>query len=202
MFYNIAKCIARFALLFVFRIRVKGYENMPKDGGVIVAFNHRSYWDPVMAALSSKRRLRFMAKEELFRNPLFGGLIKSLGAFPVSRSKNDIGAIKSAMKILKGGGVMLIFPEGRRIKDNRIAKAKPGVALIAQMARVPVVPVNISGKYSWMRKITITYGKPVSFEEYYGKRLEQAKIQELADGVLNSVRALDPTFDERRNNID
>lgn len=190
MLYNIAVVIVRIILVFVFRIRVRGSENLPKSGGVILAFNHRSNFDPVIAAITSTRKLTFMAKEELFENPVFGSLIKKLGAFPVKRGRSDIGAIKAAMKILNGGNAMLMFPEGHRIKDNKIVKAKPGVALIAQMAKVPVVPVNISGRYAWMHKITVTYGKPIDLSEYYGQKLEQDKIQEIADGILNSVRAL------------
>ncbi|MCD8180907.1 MAG: 1-acyl-sn-glycerol-3-phosphate acyltransferase [Firmicutes bacterium] len=191
MFYRICYAIVRFALMFVFRFKFVGRENLPKEGGVIVAFNHKSNWDPVAAGLSSKRKLRFMAKEELFENPVFGALISKLGAFPVHRGKGDIGAVKASLKILSEGEVMLMFPEGHRIKDGRRVKAKPGIVLIAQRARVPVVPVCISGKYAWMHKITVTYGKPISLEEYYGKRLEQEKIQEIADGILDSVRALD-----------
>lgn len=202
MLYKIAVVIVKFVLFFVFRIRRKGCENVPLEGGVIFAFNHKSNWDPVIAAIATKRQLKFMAKEELFQNPIFGGLIKKLGAFPVKRSRNDIGAIKAAMKILNNGDAMLMFPEGHRIKNNKAVKAKPGVALIAQMAKAPVVPVNISGKYGWLQKITVTYGKPVYFDEYYGQKLEQSKIQELADGILNSVRELDPNFSEGERNID
>lgn len=191
MFYSIAKGIVSFALLFVFRLRARGTENVPKEGGVILAFNHRSYWDPVAAALTSKRQLRFMAKSELFEKPILGGLIKSLGAFPIKRGKNDIGAITSAVKILRGGSAMLIFPEGSRIKAGKKVKAKPGVACIAQMARVPVIPVNISGEYKWMRKITVTYGEPVYLDEYYGKKLTLEAASEAAENILNRIRALD-----------
>lgn len=190
MFYKVCRVIVRFVMLFVFRLKFVGQENLPAEGGVIVAFNHKSNFDPVMAGLSCKRHLRFMAKEELFKNPVFGALIKALGAFPVRRGKGDIGAIKASLKILGEGNVMLMFPEGHRIKDGRKVKAKPGVALIAQRAQVPVVPVYISGEYKWMHKITVTYGKPISLEEYYGQKLEQEKIQQIADNVLDEIRAL------------
>ena len=190
MFYRVCTVIVRFVLLFVFRLKFVGRENLPKEGGVIVAFNHKSNWDPVIAGLSSKRKLRFMAKEELFKNPVFGALIKALGAFPVHRGKGDIGAIKASLKILSEGEVMLMFPEGHRIKDGRKVKAKPGVALIAQRAQVPVVPVCISGEYKWMHKVTVTYGKPISLEEYYGQKMEQEKIQKIADSILDEIRKL------------
>lgn len=190
MFYNIAIVIVRFAMLFVFRIKFVGRKNVPSEGGVIVAFNHRSNWDPVMAGISCRRHLCFMAKEELFKRPIFGGIIKGLGAFPVSRGKGDIGAVKVALRILSGKNALLMFPEGRRIKDNKKVKAKPGVVVLAQMARVPVVPVYISGEYKWMHKITVTYGKPISFEEYYGIKLTQEQIQDKADKVLDEIRSL------------
>ena len=190
MFYKVCRVIVRFVMLFVFRLKFVGRENVPKEGGVIVAFNHKSKFDPVVAGLSCKRPLCFMAKEELFKNPVFGALIKALGAFPVRRGKGDIGAIKASLKILGEGKAMLMFPEGHRIKDGRKVKAKPGVALIAQRAQVPVVPVCISGEYKWMHKITVTYGKPISLEEYYGQKPEQEKIQQLADNVLDEIRAL------------
>lgn len=190
MFYKVCTVIVRFVMLFVFRLKFVGRENLPKEGGVIVAFNHKSNWDPVIAGLSCPRKLRFMAKEELFKNPVFGALIKALGAFPVRRGRGDIGAIKSSLKILSEGEVMLMFPEGHRIKDGRRVKAKPGVALIAQRAQVPVVPVCISGEYKWLHRVTVTYGKPISLEEYYGQKLEQEKIQEIADGILDEVRKM------------
>ncbi len=168
-----------------------GYdENVPRTGGVIFAFNHTSNWDPVIAGITSKRHIRFMAKEELFKNPIFGAIIKGLGAFPVHRGAGDIGAMRAAFKILGEGSAMLMFPEGRRIKDGRRVKAKPGIVVIAQRAKVPIIPVCIDGKYSWMHKITVTYGKPISLEEYYGKKLEIEKIQQIADGVLDDVRAM------------
>lgn len=191
MFYNIAVGIVRFAMLFIFRLRKRGTENIPKEGGVIMAYNHRSYWDPVVAALTSKRRLKFMAKSELFKNPVFGALIKSLGAFPVNRDKNGIGAIKAAMKILRGGEAMLIFPEGGRIKGGRKAKAKPGVAFIAQMAKVPIIPVNISGEFRWMHKITVSYGEPICLDEYFGKKFTPEEAQEQANVVLGAIYSLD-----------
>ena len=191
MFYEIIRTIIRVALLFVFRIKQVGYkENVPKEGGVILAFNHTSNWDPVIAGVTCKRHLRFMAKEELFKNPIFGALIKGLGAFPVHRGAGDIGAMRASFKILGEGSAMLMFPEGRRIKDGRIVKAKPGLVVIAQRAKVPIVPVCIDGKYGWMKKITVTYGKPVSMEEYYGQKLEMDKIQEIADGIMDNIREM------------
>ncbi len=187
MFYKFAIYVVRFLMLFVVRVRKKGTENVPKEGPVIVAFNHSSDLDPVVAGITCPRQLNFMAKSELFQNKLFGGLIKRLGAFPVHRGKGDIGAIKTAFRIFENNGAMLIFPEGGRVKHGKRVKAKPGVALIAQRSGVPVIPVHIIGEYKWMHKITVCYGKPISFEEYKGKKLSGDEIQQLADNVLEEI---------------
>ncbi len=191
MFYSAAKAIVWVFLHLVFRIKAVGKENIPSEGGMILAVNHRSNWDVVMAGLTCPRQLTFMAKIELFKNKLFAALITALGAFPIKRGAGDVGAYKAAMSILRGGRVMLMFPEGHRAKKNAPpAKAKTGVALFAIKAEVPVVPVYISGEYSWMSKITVTYGKPITLSQYYGKKQSNEELQAIADSILNTVRGL------------
>lgn len=190
MLYNLAKILVRIAMLFCFRIKIEGKENVPREGAAILAVNHRSYFDPVMSAIACPRSLKFMAKAELFENPIFGGLIKRLGAFPVHRGKGDVGAVKSAFAILKSGGVMLIFPQGKRIKDGSKGKAHSGMAVIAQKMQCPIIPTWISGEYKWMHKITITFGKPISMEEYYGQKLNGQETQLIADNILDTMYSL------------
>lgn len=190
MFYKVIVFLARILVLLVFRLRVRGIGNIPKKGGMILAVNHRSDFDPIIAALACPRQLTFMAKSELFKNPVIGKILKLLGAFPVQRGKGDIGAVKSALSILGSGKVMLIFPEGRRVRKGEKSKAQPGVAMIAQRAKVPVVPVCISGDYKWMKKITVSFGEAVSLEEYYGKKLNGDELQSVADGILEKIHEL------------
>ncbi|MBO5059704.1 MAG: 1-acyl-sn-glycerol-3-phosphate acyltransferase [Clostridia bacterium] len=190
MFYWIVEAVLRFLLLFIFRIKVVGKNNII-EGGVILAVNHKSNWDPVIVPLTCPRKLSFMAKSELFKNKLFGFLISRLGAFPVHRGKGDIGAIKTALTILKHENIMMMFPEGKRVPENEKADPKPGVAMIATHAKVPVIPVLISGKYRWMGKITVIYGEPIYFDEYYGEKLSVEKLQELSHSIMKSVYSLD-----------
>lgn len=186
--------LLKIIMLFVFRIRVIGRENVPKKGGAILAVNHRSNWDVIIAGLECPRMLRFMAKSELFENKLFGGLIRRLGAFPVQRGKGDVGAIKGAMNTLKRNHVLLMFPEGRRMRNGKRAEhAKGGVAMIAVHAQVPVIPVYISGEYKWMRKITIIFGQPITYEQYAGEKLSSEQIQTMSDNILHTIYALDPS---------
>lgn len=187
MFYWACVRIVQFVMFFCFRIKQTGKNNIPKTGGVILAINHKSVFDPIVIGVTSPRRLNFMAKAELFKNKIFGGLIKRLGAFPVHRGSGDVAALKTAFKILDEGGTMLIFPEGGRVKKGERRKAKTGVAMIAHKKCVPVVPVFIDGDYKWMRKITVTYGEPISFEEYRDKKLSGDEVQLIADNVLNEI---------------
>ena len=191
MGHTILQVLMRGFLHLIFRYKVEGQENIPADGGVIVALNHRSYWDVVFAGSIIRRPLRYMAKAALFENPLFARLITTFGAFPIQRGSGDIGAIKSALSILKGGNVMLIFPEGRRILDGSHPGGKPGVALIATMAKVPVVPICISGKYSFWNKITFKIGEPIYLSAKTGKRPDAKELQEMSDKVMNAVYAME-----------
>ncbi len=190
MFYKVIVWIVRFAMLFTFRIKCIGLDNVPKDGGVILAVNHKSDFDPVMMGITAPRTLSFMAKAELFENKFCGWFLKKLGAFPVHRGSGDVGALKASFKILKDNGAMIIFPEGGRCKNGEKRRAKSGVAMIAQKVNVPVVPVHIGGEYKWMKKVTITYGKPISFDEHSGKKLDGDQIQLLADNVLETIYSL------------
>jgi len=188
---DIIRALIRVFLFFVFRIKVSGKENMPHEGGVIVAINHRSNWDVVVAGAVSPRQLGYMAKAELFNNKLFGALIRALGAFPVHRGKGDIGAIKSALTRLRDGETVAMFPEGRRVRDNEKATAKPGAVMIAHKAKVPVVPVKISGKYRFMSKLCVTFGEPITYENLYDEKLTVEQLQSLANELMEVIYNLD-----------
>jgi 1-acyl-sn-glycerol-3-phosphate acyltransferase len=167
--YGIVRRGAILAYKIWYRVSFEGVENIPdpKDGTFVVACNHRSYADPVLLALKIKRPCCFMAKEELFKNPLFSALIRFFGAFPVRRGAGDDGIIDTAVGKLKTGKNLAIFPEGSRSKDGKVGRGKTGVALIAARAGVPVLPVGIAyeGKLHFGTKVTVRYGKPISPEQ-------------------------------------
>lgn len=190
MFYRCVLAFARFLLLFMFRIKTVGLENVPKSGGVIYAANHKSCYDPIVIAATSKRQLTFMGKKELFKFKPFGYILRSLGAFPVNRGKGDVGAVKTGLTILKQEKVMMIFPEGKRIDKGEIVPAKPGVAMFAIHAKVPVVPIKVEGEYRFMHKLKIIYGKPMYFDEYYGQKLSSEKLQVLSQNILDTIYGL------------
>ena len=155
-------------------IQSVGEENVPMTGAVIFAPLHLSHLDPPAVACGMRRRLRFMAKDELFKHPLFGGLIASLGAFPVKRGEADSEAVRKAMTLLEEGEAVLIFPEGTRGDGITIQEMSRGVAMIARRTKAPVVPVGVIGTNIVMPKgkmkgdkrlVTLVYGKPFTYEE-------------------------------------
>lgn len=166
--------VARVLFIVVFGIRVYHRERLPRAGGVLVIANHQSYLDPILAAVGMTRPFHPMARESLFRFKPFAWVIRSLNAFPVRRGSADLGAIREAMRRLKGGAVVLMFPEGTRTPDGSIGTLHGGPATIAVRAGVPLVPMVIDGAFeAWPRtlpvplphRIRVACGRPVSPEE-------------------------------------
>ena len=153
MFYSMLRALVGLLLRLLFRMRVSGVENIPTAGGVIIAPNHISNFDPpvIGCALPDDRRVRFMAKEELFRHPVVRWVVTELGAFPVRRGAADRAAIRTALAELAAGGTVGIFPEGTRSKTGRLGQAEAGLGLIAVKAGVPVVPTVVIGTNKVMK---------------------------------------------------
>ena len=163
--YEFCCAVVRIYYRIFFRSRIYGSENVPEKGGLLICVNHLSNNDAVLVGSNIKRRLRFMAKKELFKVPVLKNIVTKLGAFPIDRSISDIGAVRTALSILKGGDAMMIFPEGRRNKEFLPEQILPGAAMIAYKSNVPVLPVYIDGKYKLFGRTDVYYGKPVSPEE-------------------------------------
>lgn len=166
MLYVIFRSLFRWMFKLCFRFRAVGIENIPAEGPVILVSNHISNLDPPLLGSPLKRKVSFMAKKELFDIPVLSFLIHSFGAFPVKRDALDKQSIKTALNILKIGGVVGIFPEGTRSKTGQLGKGLPGAALFALRTDATVIPVAIIGPYRLFRPLTIVYGSPVNLNEY------------------------------------
>ncbi|KKC46241.1 MULTISPECIES: 1-acyl-sn-glycerol-3-phosphate acyltransferase [Paenibacillus] len=174
MIYTFCRAVLRGAYALLFRLEARGLENIPADGPVILCSNHISNFDPPTVGIKLSRKVHYMAKAELFDVPLFGPLIRALGAFPVKRGGVSKDSIKTAIALLKEGSVMGIFPEGSRNSGGDAAKK--GAAMIAMRSGAVVIPVAISGSYKLFRKTVVSYGKPVDLSEFMnssGDALEQ-----------------------------
>lgn len=166
--YYFCKYLAWLAMHIAFNLKFEGRENIPKKTSVIYTSNHRSNADPPIVAAGAKGRCSFMAKEELFRNKLFGGIIRRLGAFPVSRGKGDMTVIDTAVKRIEKGENLMVFPEGTRSKDGKVQRGHTGAALIAAKTGVQIIPVGVvfGEKLKFRTKITVKYGKPINTADY------------------------------------
>lgn len=140
-----------FCKLF-FHFEVIGRRNIPKSGGFILVSNHASFLDPVFLSASCPRVLNFMARDSLFRNPVFGWWLLDVGVFPVKRWSGDLSAIRAAVRRLKSGRGLGLFPEGTRSPDGEIRDFSQGFALLADKAGVPVVPARVIGSYRALGK--------------------------------------------------
>ncbi len=175
--YTVMRILAVAAMRLLFRLEATGSENIPAHGPVLLVANHSSVLDPPLIGGASDRQLTYLAKAELFKIPLFGALIHGLNARPVRREGADPGALRTAKRVLEGGGALLVFPEGTRGDEGVIRPAKPGAGLLAVSSGAAVVPVYVSGSgRAWPRgrrlprptKVTVTFGKPLRFEAERG----------------------------------
>lgn len=170
MFYRFAWTVCRTFLLVIRRMEVRGVENVPLQGGLVVACNHKSYWDPVIVGcvLPRARKVHFMAKAELFKFYPLGIIITSLGTFPVQRGGADRSAIRKSLDYLTAGEVVGIFPEGTRNKSEGMLNPHLGAAMLATRARVPVLPVAIMGSRGVWGKVRVVIGQPIALEQDAG----------------------------------
>jgi 1-acyl-sn-glycerol-3-phosphate acyltransferase len=154
----------------MFRIRFEGVEHVPRVGGVVITPNHVSFMDPILVTIPIRRALHYMALEPFFRVRGLGALMRWARAFPIQEGEQDSPAIRRALRILKRGEPLVIFPEGGRSTDGRLRAFRPGAFRIALATGVPVVPVTIAGAFeAWPvgrrvprpGRITITYHAPL-----------------------------------------
>lgn len=147
LWYELTYLVTHMVCLFGFSLRTTGRRHIPRSGPVLVIANHQSYLDPVLIGLSTRRHLVPLARKTLFRNPLFGALIRSLHAVPIDQDGIGIDGLRSILQRLQQGEAVLVFPEGTRTPDGTLQPFKPGVQLLISRAQCPIVPVGIAGAY-------------------------------------------------------
>ncbi|MHB1550539.1 MAG: lysophospholipid acyltransferase family protein [Vulcanimicrobiaceae bacterium] len=192
--YDIAKGLLIPIFRSLWRIRGRGIENVPRTGPLIVACNHLSYLDPPALGVICPRRLSYMAKAELFRIPVLGAVIRSVGAYPVDRAGSASGAIKRSVAVLRAGGAVGIFPEGTRNLTGA-AQVREGVALLASLARAPVVPACVSGsdRAGSLHRISVSFGKPLYLPR--DRKATREDLRTFTERIMSEIRVLAETAD-------
>ncbi len=186
-----ARFITVIALNLFFRVEVINRENFPAEGPALFCANHNSMLDMFFLGVNIDRWIYWMAKEELFKNPVLGYLIRKLGGFPVKRGTGDVEAIKHAYKLLEQNKVVGIFPHGTRINPSKIetARIKSGAAMIAVKSGVPIIPATVCGNYRLFSKMKVIYGEPFIIEKRDSK-LTKEELNEISRDIIKRVYLL------------
>lgn len=192
--YDLSRQAARMAGVAFFGIRVTGRQHYPAAGGALVCANHQSTLDPILVGLTCDRRLNYLARDDLFHSRALGWLIRWYDAIPIQRDGMGLGGLKETLRRLRGGEMVLIFPEGTRTGDGRLQPLKSGFCMLARRARVPLVPVGLDGAYqAWPRqsrwpqpsRVAVHVGLPLMPDEYLHGTDEQL-VTELAERIRRS----------------
>ncbi len=199
MFYLVSHIILKIVAAVYIRLQTISIENIPKEGGVILAPNHPSDLDSFILGTAIRRQLHTMGKEELFKKRFTAFFFRKLNAFPVKRAQIDREAIRTAIDILKNSHVIDMYPEGTVSIDGSLQEPKLGTAFIALQSKVPVVPVAIIGSFNVMskgqrfprpHKVVIRFGKPLYFNEYYDKPYNKEILKIVTGKIMSDIEIL------------
>jgi len=208
--YRIGWIVFRAIFATYFRWRVFGVENVPLQGGVILAANHGSFLDPPLIGCGVNRTISFLARESLFHFPGMGALLRSWSVVPVDRDGGGAKGLKMILNRLLAGGGIVLFPEGTRTKDGQLQPARSGIGLTVIKSTAPVVPVRVFGtfaaygrnhKFPRPHRLVVKYGRPMNFEALRAeaktcdKMRLKAIYQQVADEIMAAIARLEPKAD-------
>jgi 1-acyl-sn-glycerol-3-phosphate acyltransferase len=176
--------------------RVEGAENVPDEGGAVIASNHLSHLDPPVVGSAFRRRTYYFAAAYLFKNPVFGFIIRKCYAFPVRRGAADRKALKAAIKLMEAGELLTMFPEGTRSRTGELGDFDLGAALAASRAGVPIVPCALTGTNDILPrgssrlhrgKVAVSFAEPIDTLQF-GEKPNKERLQEITNQVEAAVR--------------
>ena len=199
MLYAIGYHLCRWIARTFFALSVEGEEHVPKQGPIILAPNHVSNLDPVLVGIAMRRRVHFMAKKELFRNPLIGWFLRAVQAYPVTRERVDPSTLKRTLSFLAAGRVVMMFPEGTRGDGRALRPAKPGIAVVAARSGAVVVPVFHWGAEQVLPRgsrrvrrvpLRVRFGPPLRFPP--NVRPDREALEAFGREVMERIASLRP----------
>ncbi|RKY77879.1 hypothetical protein DRQ15_06205 [candidate division KSB1 bacterium] len=197
LLYFISHTLLNFLFRIFYGLKVVGYKEAPLKGAVIVAVNHQSFFDPLIAGTAVERELYYFAKQEIFQTPVIGTLAKAHNAFPTKRGFFDIGAVRQAANVLQEGNALLMFPEGTRSRTGKLLKAKMGIGMVAYHNRADIVPMYLHGTFR-LRECLFRYpglivniGQRIPIRKYLEMKLPRKEIyQQISNDVMSHIAEL------------
>jgi 1-acyl-sn-glycerol-3-phosphate acyltransferase len=209
--YFIGWCGYRLLFKLYFRWRVYNAERVPLEGGVILASNHASFLDPPLVGSGVKRGINYLARENLFRFPVMGWVLRQWQVVPVDRDGGGAAGLRAILDRLLHGGAIILFPEGTRTRDGKLQPARSGIGLVVIKSTAPVVPVRVFGTFEAYgrhmrlprpRRVAVKYGQPMRFEQLRAEakvcskpRLKEI-YQQVADEIMAAIARLEPHEDK------
>ncbi len=211
--YYIGWCGYRTLFKSYFRWRVYNAERVPLEGGVILASNHASFLDPPLVGAGVRRGINYLARENLFRFPVMGWVLRQWQVVPVDRDGGGAKGLKAILDRLLAGGAIILFPEGTRTRDGKLQPARPGIGLTVIKSAAPVVPVRVFGTFEAYgrhlriprpRRVAVKYGQPMDFAQLRAEARVCSKprlkdiYQQVADELMAAIAKLEPCEDKTR----
>lgn len=185
--YPLGKALVSTLLYPLYRVKVVGKENFPKQGGVLLCTNHIDNLDPPVVGMTCPRPVHFMAKEELFEAPILKSILPKVNAFPIKRGMSDRQALRKALSILKTEKVVGLFPEGTRSKDGVLQEGLAGAGFFALRGEAVVMPCAIIGPYKPLKRLKVVYGKPIDMTTYREERVSAEEVTAIIMGEIQKL---------------
>jgi 1-acyl-sn-glycerol-3-phosphate acyltransferase len=185
----------------LYRTKYINGRNIPSTGGCVVAPNHSSFWDPpLIGTVTFRRVFKFMARDTLFKTPVWGTMLGWMGAFPVKRGTIDRKSWAVFVNKVKNGECVMFFPEGTRTPDGEIQPGKPGTGMLIYKAKAKVIPVYAHGLFdawpkgkkfpNFFKRITVLYGEPMDLTEYFNREESKQVYIEITARIMDRIKEL------------
>lgn len=187
-FYDFALSVLRLFCKVFFKYEVIGIENVPLEGNVIIAANHKSNLDPIFVASSmTTREVAAIAKKELFDHKVLGFILKKLNTIPIDRENTGIATVKQILRAIKDGYVLGLFPEGTRVKGKEFGQAKAGLSLFASKGKANVVPISVISSYKLLSRVKIYIGEPIDMSQYFRAKLTNEDHERISEEIMQVI---------------
>ncbi len=195
MLYRVSRSIARILFSLYFRVQVLGQEHIPDEGPCLIVANHASFLDPLLICTTCPRVIHYITYARFYYHPLLHWFCQRTYCLPVKKAGNDISALKQALRLLRSGECVGIFPEGVRSLDGKLQRGEPGTALIALRAKTPILPVGIQGTYEAFPRgaicpkprtpIRLQYGTPFFIHDHL--EVDKNRTDELQEKTTDVI---------------